>query len=99
MSSKNFRFFSVLNVALVALLYWFSLRAAEEEQGKMDESKRKNVEMEKATAESVRKRSMERLSEARERESNAEKAREKQKMSPQSDAVEYLREKSQKDLM
>ena len=35
-------------------------QTAEEEQGKVDESKRKNVEMEKATAESVRKRSMER---------------------------------------
>ena len=31
------------------------------------------------------------------RESNGEKAREKQKMTPQSDAVEYLREKSQKE--
>ena len=54
-------------------------QAAEEEQGKMDESKRKNVEMEKATAESVRKSSMERLRETRERESNAEKARKKAK--------------------
>ena len=72
-------------------------QAAEEEQGKVDESKRKNVEMEKVTAESVRKRSMERLSETREIESNAEKARKKQRMSPQSDAVEYLREKNQKE--
>ena len=42
---------------------------------------------------------MERLSETRERESNAEKARKKQRMSPQSDAVEYLREKTKRNLM
>ena len=73
-------------------------QAAEEEQGKVDEGKRKNVEMEKATAESVRKRSIERLSETRERESNAEKAGKKQRMSPQSYALEYVREKSQKGI-
>lgn len=43
-------------------------QAAEEEQGKVDECKRNNIEIEKATAESVRNRSMERLSETRERE-------------------------------
>eukprot|EP00112_Aurelia_sp_Birch-Aquarium-sp1_P014036 Seg30.4 transcript_id=Seg30.4/GoldUCD/mRNA.D3Y31 product="hypothetical protein" protein_id=Seg30.4/GoldUCD/D3Y31 len=53
--------------------------------------------MEKATAESVRKRSMERLGETRETESNSEKARKKQRMSPQSDAVEYLREKNENE--
>ena len=72
-------------------------QAAEEEQRKVDECKQNNIEIEKVTGESVRNRSMERLSETRERESNSEKVRKKQRMSPQSGAVEYLRDKNEKE--
>eukprot|EP00794_Sanderia_malayensis_P002776 gene2776-3212_t len=72
-------------------------QAAEEEQGKVDESKRQNVEMEKETAESVRKRSMERLGETREREKSLEKGEKKQKLGQQFEAIQYLKEKNNKE--
>eukprot|EP00794_Sanderia_malayensis_P019635 gene19635-21577_t len=71
-------------------------QAAEEEQGKVDKSKRQHLEMEKETT-GARKRCMERLGETRERERSSKKARKNQKSRGQSEPVHYLREKSDKE--
>ena len=59
-----------------------------------EESRRLNVE--KETAESVRKRSMERLAETRERES-PENATKRKRLSGGRETMEYLKEKNQKE--
>ncbi len=71
--------------------------AAQEEVARGDERKEKNAEKERETAESVRKRPMERLAETRGRES-PKSAKKKRKGSIDQDAVEYLREKNEKEL-
>ena len=71
-------------------------KEAKEDLNRKNEKKNTAVDAEKETAESVRKRSMERLSETSKRE-NLARARKRQKMNTNSEAVEYLREKSAKE--
>ena len=70
---------------------------AQDELAKGEERRERNAEKEKETAEDVRKRSMERLSQTRERES-PESAKKKRKCSSPGDTVEYLKEKSEREL-
>ena len=69
---------------------------AQEEIEKMTENKRKAIDKEKESAESVRKRSVETLAETRERE-NQESAR-KKKRSDGNGTIEFLRDKSEKEM-
>ena len=71
-------------------------KAAEEELGKKSDSNRKLADSERETAEDVRKRSMERLSETQKRD-RAEREKKRRKENTQSDAVQYLKEKSDKE--
>ena len=73
-----------------------SIEGAHEELAKGEERKERNAEQEKETAENVRKRSMERLAETRDRES-PESAK-KRKKNSLGDMVEYLREKNEREL-
>ena len=72
-----------------------SSEGAQDEVAKGEERKGKNAEKAKETAENVRKRSMERLSQIRERE-RPESAKKKEKSFP-GDTVEYLKEKSERE--
>eukprot|EP00794_Sanderia_malayensis_P013413 gene13413-14787_t len=69
---------------------------AEEEIARGDANKRKQAEKEKETAESVRKRSMERLAEMRERE--IEEGTRKKRRSGEVETVQFLKEKSRKEM-
>ena len=70
---------------------------AQDEMAKGDERREKAAEKEKETAESVRKRSMERLAETRQRESPENGSR-KRRINGDHDPMEYLKEKNEKEL-
>jgi len=72
--------------------------AAQEDIVASDNRKSKEKEKEKETAENIRKRSMERLAQTRERESVKNICNKKQKVD-QRNTVEYLKEKGDKELM
>jgi len=71
-------------------------KEAKEGLDRKNEKKNTAVDAERETAENVRKRSMERWSETSKRE-NLARAKKRQKMNANSEAVEYLREKSAKE--
>ena len=69
---------------------------AEEEIARGDANKQKQVEKEKETAEDVRKRSMERLAETKQRE--VEEGRRKKRRTGDGDKIDYLKEKSKEHI-
>ena len=71
-------------------------KEAKEGLDRKNEKKNTAVDAERETAENVRKRSMERWSETSKRE-NMARAKKRKKMNANSEAVEYLREKSAKE--
>ena len=71
-------------------------KEAKEGLDRKNEKKNTAVDAERETAENIRKRSMERWSETSKRE-NLARAKKRQKMNANSEAVEYLREKSAKE--
>ena len=71
-------------------------KEAKEGLDRKNEKKNTAVDAERETAENFRKRSMERRSETSKRE-NLARAKKRQKMNANSEAVEYLREKSAKE--
>ena len=70
--------------------------SAQEELQRGDENKRLNVEREKKTAEIVRKRSMDRLPQTRERE-GSESAKKRKRTGGETETVVYFKGKHEKD--